>query len=48
MYSGETLLKDSNKMYKVDSRLDIKVNGRFVDIENVETGKEIGNDQDKR
>lgn len=42
MYSGETLLKDSNKKYKVDSRLGIKVNGHFVDIANVEVGKEVG------
>lgn len=41
MHSGDTMLKDANKKFKIDFRLGVVVNGRFVDISNIEVGKKV-------
>lgn len=41
MYSGDTVLRDVNSEFKIDSRLGVIVNGRFVDISSIEVGKKV-------
>lgn len=37
--SGDTVLSDVDINYKVDYRLGVTINGKFVDVANVEVGK---------
>lgn len=39
MYSGDTVLSNIDKCFKVDYRLGIMINNKFVDIASVEVGK---------
>jgi hypothetical protein len=38
-FSGDTVLKDVGKDYKVDYRLGIYINGTFVDVSSIEVGR---------
>lgn len=41
MHSGDTVLKDINRKFKIDSRKGIYVNELFVDVSNIEVGKAV-------